>query len=217
VDYRQLNNATRKNRYPLPLIQELIHRLQGVKWFTQFDIREGFYRIRMAKGHEWKTAFKTRYGLYEYMVMLLGLTISPSTFQSVIKGALHEYLDVFCAAYLDDVLVYSRGTLQEHVEHVKKVLRKLREYKLLLHPDKCEFHTKENDYLGHVISMEGISMDPKQLTTVKDWPVPQMIKDVQSFLGLANYYRKFITGYSKITVPLTGLTKKDTRFQWGQE
>ncbi|KAL6159042.1 hypothetical protein ACJBU6_03135 [Exserohilum turcicum] len=107
-------------------------RLQGAKWFTKFDVREGFYRIRIKEGHEWKTAFKTKYGLYEYTVMPFGLTNAPATFQSVINKALHEYLGIFVTAYLDDVLVYTNGTLEEHVEHVKKVLRKLKEYKLYL-------------------------------------------------------------------------------------
>ena len=107
-------------------------RLQGAKWFTKFDVREGFYRIRIKEGHEWKTAFKTKYGLYEYTVMPFGLTNALATFQSVINKALHEYLGIFVTAYLDDVLVYTNGTLEEHVEHVKKVLRKLKEYKLYL-------------------------------------------------------------------------------------
>ena len=132
VDYRRLNGVTRKNRYPLPLISELMDRLQGAKWFTKFDVREGFYRIRIKEGDEWKTAFKTKYRLFEYTVMPFRLTNAPATFQSVINSALHEYLGIFATAYLDDVLVYSRGSLEEHVEHVKKVLRKLKEYKLYL-------------------------------------------------------------------------------------
>ncbi len=215
VDYRQLNNATRKNRYPLPLIQELMDRLQGVKWITKFDIREGYYRIRIAKGFEWLTAFKTRYGLYEYTVMPFGLTNAPATFQAVINRALHEYLDIFVIAYLDDVLVYSSGTLEEHVEHVKKVLRKLKEYRLYLQPEKCEFHVKETEFLGFIISDKGVSMDPKKVSTVQDWPLPKTVKDVQSFLGFANFYRKFIRNYSKTTTPLTEVTKKEKGFSWG--
>ena len=217
VDYRMLNNATKKNRYPLPLIQELMEKLQGSRWFTKFDIRDGFHRIRIARGHEWKTAFRTRFGLYEYTVMPFGLTNAPATFQAVINSALHEYLDVFCTAYIDDVLIYSSGTLEEHKEHVRKVLKKLQERKLLLHPDKCEFHVTKTDYLGFVISREGISMDPKKLVAVRDWPVPKTVKEVQSFLGFANFYRKFIQGYSKTTAPLTEITKKEIGFHWKQE
>ena len=125
VDYRHLNSATIRNQYPLPLISDLQDQLQGAKWFTKFDIREGYYRIRIAAGEEWKTAFKTRFGLYEYCVMPFRLTNAPATFQAVINHALREYLDVFCTAYLDDVLVYTNGTLEEHREHVRKVLKRL--------------------------------------------------------------------------------------------
>jgi len=217
VDYRTLNNVTIKDRYPLPLINELMDRLQGVQWITKFDIREGYHRIRIAEGHEWKTAFKTRYGLYEYQVMPFGLTNAPATFQALINTALHEYLDVFCTAYLDDIIVYSRGNLEEHKEHVKKVLRKLQEYKLLVHPGKSEFHVKETDFLGFVISRDGIKMDTKKTEAVRDWPTPTSVKEVQSFLGFANFYRKFIQGYSKTTAPLTEVTKKEVGFYWNQE
>jgi len=217
VDYRAVNNATVKNVYPLPLIQELMDRLQGARWFTKFDIREGYYRIRVKEGHEWKTAFKTRYGLYEYKVMPFGLTNAPATFQSVINKALHEYLDVFVTAYLDDVLVYSKGTLEEHVEHVKKVLKKLQEYRLLIQPDKSEFHVPRTEFLGFIVSGEGIEMDPSKVQDIRDWPTPKSVKEVQSFLGFANFLRKFIKDYSKHTKPLTELTKKEQIFLWGPE
>ncbi|KAG9194056.1 hypothetical protein G6011_04091 [Alternaria panax] len=217
VDFRRLNSVTRKNRYPLPLITELMDRLQGAKWFTKFDVREGFHRIRIKEGHEWMTAFKTKYGLFEYTVMPFGLTNAPATFQSVINNALHEYLGIFVTAYIDDVLVYSSGTLEEHVEHVKKVLRKLKEYKLYLQPGKCEFHTKETEYLGFIISTEGVKMNPKKTAAVQEWPTPKTVKDVQSFLGFANYYRKFIKDYSKITTPLSEITKKEIGFKWNEE
>jgi hypothetical protein len=187
-------------------------RLQGAKWFTKFDVREGFYRIRIKEGHEWMTAFKTKYRLFEYTVMPFGLTNAPATFQSVINNALHEYLRIFATAYLDDVLVYSSGTLEEHVEHVKKVLRKLKEYKLYLQLGKCEFHVKETEFLGFIVSTEGVKMNPKKIATVQEWPIPKTVKDVQSFLGFANYYQKFIKDYSKITVPLLEITKKKIGF-----
>lgn len=217
VDYRHLNNATVKDRYPLPLISELMDRLQGVKWFTKFDIREGYYRIRIAEGHEWKTAFKTRYGLFEYCVMPFGLTNAPATFQSVINNALREYLDVFVTAYLDDVLVYSKGTLEEHIEHVKKVLAKLKEYDLLVQPEKCEFHVTRTEFLGFIVSREGIEMDPSKTKAVQEWPVPTNVKGVQSFLGFANFLRKFIKDYSRITIPLSEITKQNIGFHWGDK
>jgi hypothetical protein len=217
VDYRQLNNATIKNRYPLPLITELMQRLQGAKWFTKFDIREGYYRIRIAEGEEWKTAFRTSEGLYEYQVMPFGLTNAPATFQAVINAALHEYLYIFVIAYLDDVLVYTNGSLEEHVEHVKKVLNKLAEKKLLIHPDKSEFHVQETTYLGFIVNTEGIKMDPEKTDEIAKWPVPKTVKEVQSFLGFTNFYRRFIKGYSAMTAPLTEITKKEKGFQWGEK
>ncbi|KAK1911147.1 hypothetical protein P3342_011749 [Pyrenophora teres f. teres] len=168
VDFRRLNSATIKNQYPLPLITELTDQIQGAKWFTKFDVQEGFYRIRIAKGHEWKTAFKTKYGLFKYTVMPFGLTNAPATFQSVINKTLHEYLGIFVLAYLDDILVYSKGTLEEHIELVKKVLRKLKNRKLYLQPEKCEFHTQETEFLGFIISTEGVKMNPKKIQTVQE-------------------------------------------------
>jgi hypothetical protein len=144
--------------------------------------------------------------------MPFGLTNAPATFQSVINNALHEYLGVFATAYLDDVLVYSRGSLEEHVEHVKKVLRKLKEYKLYLQLGKCELYTKETKFLGFIISTEGVKIDLDKVRAVQDWKEPKTVKDVQSFLGFANYYQKFIKGYLRITAPLTEITKKDKGF-----
>ena len=136
VDYRQLNNITIKNRYALPLISELQDRFQGAKWFTKLDVRDAYYLVRMKEGEEWKTAFRTRYGHYEYLVMPFGLTNAPATFQSLINATLQEYLDVFVVAYLDDVLIYSAGTLKEHIQDVKKVMKKLQQKDLQLKIEK---------------------------------------------------------------------------------
>ena len=148
------------------MISELQDRLQGAKWFTKFDIRDGYYRIRIKEGEEWKTAIRTRFGLYEFTVMPMGLTNAPATFQAVINHALREYLDVFATAYLDDVLVYTNGTLDEHREHVKKVLAKLWEYRLLIQTAKCEFHKTETEFLGFVISRNGIAIDLKKVEAI---------------------------------------------------
>ena len=158
------------------------------------------------------TAFKTKYGLFEYTVMPFGLTNAPATFQSVINNALHEYLGIFVTAYLDNVLVYSSRTLKEHVKYVKKLLRKLKEYKLYLQLGKCEFYIKKTEFLSFIVSTEGVKINLKKIATVQEWPTPKTVKDVQSFLGFANYYRKFIKDYSKITVPLSEITKKKIGF-----
>jgi hypothetical protein len=213
VDYRGLNNVTIKDRYALPLINELHDRFQGAKIFTKLDLRGAYNLIRIAEGEEWKTAFRTRYGLFEYQVMPFGLTNAPASMQRLMNDALHEYLDIFTIVYLDDILVYS-ASKDEHVEHVKLVLEKLKEYHLLLKPEKCEFHKSQVEFLGYIIGTHGIKMDQAKVTAVLEWPTPTTVKEVQAFLGFANFYRRFIAGYSKVAQPLTELTRKDLVFKW---
>ena len=216
IDYRKLNELTKKNRYPLPRIDILQDRLLGAVWFTAIDIRDAYYRVRMKAGEEWKTAFRTRYGLYEYLVMPFGLTNAPATFQELINNTLREYLDNFVVAYLDDVLIFSR-TYEEHVQHVKKVLKKLQEAELPIKLSKCEFHKHQVKFLGYVVSSEGLGPDPDKIKSVQDWPEPSNVKDVQGFVGLANFYRRFIEGFSKVAAPLTALTKKGQIFDFGKK
>ena len=216
VDYRALNNITIKNSYPLPLISELQDRFQGAQWFTKFDIPGAFNQIRIKKGDEWKTAFRMRSGLYEYLVMPFGLTNAPATFQAFINNVLREYLDQFVVVYLDDILIYSR-TKEEHVQHVQKVLQALQNADLKVKPEKSLFHVKEVHFLGFIVTPEGLQMDPEKIRSVVEWPTPKNVKEVQSFLEFANFYRKFIEKYSKIATPLTELTKKDTKFEWSSE
>ncbi|KAH0602480.1 uncharacterized protein H6S33_008819, partial [Morchella sextelata] len=216
VDYRGLNELTVKNRYPLPLIRETLDRLSKAKWYTKLDLRQGYNQIRMAEGEEWKTAFRTRYGHFEYTVMPFGLTNTPATFQHFINDCVRDYLDMFCTAYLDDILIYS-DTFEEHQVHVEKVLEALQRNGVLLKPEKCEFHTQSTTYLGLIIEPNGIKMDPKKVETVKNWTVPKTVKDVQAFLGFANFYRRFIRGFSEMASPLTRLTRKDISFGWTSE
>lgn len=216
VDYRGLNELTVKNRYPLPLIRETLDRLSKAQWYTKLDLRQGYNQIRMAEGEEWKTAFRTRYGHFEYTVMPFGLTNAPATFQHFINDCVREYLDIFCTAYLDDILIYS-DSLEEHQVHVEKVLEALKANGILLKPEKCEFHTQSTTYLGLIIEPNGIRMDPKKVETVQNWTTPKTVKDVQAFLGFANFYRRFIYGFSKIAAPLSALTKKDKTWSWTSE
>ncbi|GAB7336241.1 hypothetical protein MBLNU13_g09002t2 [Cladosporium sp. NU13] len=216
VDYRPLNDKTIKNSYPLPLIKELQDRLQGAQWFTAFDIPGAYNRIRIKAGHEWKTAFRTRFGLYEYLVMPFGLTNAPATFQAYINNVLRKYLDHFVVVYLDDILVYSK-TYDDHVRDVRKVLQALADAKMKIKPEKTEFHKTEVKFLGYIVSREGLKMDQKKIEAVTSWPKPGTVKEVQSFLGFANFYRQFIKDYSKIAAPLTELTKKDKEFVWSAE
>ncbi|KAI7411517.1 hypothetical protein KC336_g12012 [Hortaea werneckii] len=216
VDYRGLNEITVKNSYPLPLIHELQDRLQGAQWFTAFDIPGAYNRSRMKEGEEWKTAFRTRFGLYEYLVMPFGLTNAPATFQAYINNVLRKYLDVFVVVYLDDILVYSK-TYEDHVQHVRKVLQALKDAHLRVKPGKTEFHKPEVKFLGYIVSREGLKMDSKKIEAITSWPKPTTVKEVQSFLGFANFYRQFIAGYSQVATPLTNLTKKEQAFEWTQE
>ena len=216
VDYRQLNNITIKNRYPLPLIDEIQDRFRGTTWFTVLDQREAYHRIRIKEGDEWKTAFRTRYGLYEYLVMPFGLTNAPASQQALLNSILYEYLDDFCMVYLDDIVIYTKGTREDHVTKVKKVLKRLEDYDLLLKPSKCEFLKKEVTFLGHVITTEGIRMEDGKVQAILDWPPPTNVTEAQSFHGLLNYYRSFIKDFSGTAKPLTELFRKDTEFNWTQ-
>ena len=216
VDYRALNALTIRNRNAPPLIRDTLAKLCMAKWYTKFDIIAAFNEIRIKEGHEEKTAFLTRYGLFEYVVMPFGLCNAPSTFQAFINDVLREYLDVFCSAYLDDILIYS-DTKEEHIDHVGKVLEKLQQAGLYLDINKCEFHTKQVKYLGLIITTEGLKMDPQKVETVRNWKAPRCVKDVQAFLGFANFYRRFVHGYSRIAAPLSNLTRTEQKsfmFPW---
>ncbi|KAI1686157.1 reverse transcriptase [Pyrenophora tritici-repentis] len=216
VDYRKLNDITIKNRYPLPNITELRDRLSRAKIFTALDLRDGYHLIRIAKGEEWKTAFRSRYGHYEYTVMPFGLTNAPATFQELINNVLRAHLDIFVIAYLDDILVYSE-TLEDHVEHVKTVLRALEQFNLRLKPEKCEFHKTKVNFLGYVVGADGVQMSEEKIQVIKDWPTPTTVVQIQSFLGFLNFNRQFIKDFSDIAIPLTKLTRKDVPFKWSKE
>jgi hypothetical protein len=216
VDLRGLNKITIKNRYPLPLPSELVDRCYKAKYFTKLDLRGAYNLIRIAEGDEWKTAFRTRYGHYEYCVMPFGLTNAPASFQALINSVLKPFLDRFTVVYLDDILVYSE-TLEEHIQHVRQVLSKLSESDLYLKLEKCTFHASEVEFLGFIISSEGIRMDPKKVHSISTWPAPTTLQELQSFLGFINFYRKFISEISQKAIPLHALLKKDTPFIWTEE
>jgi hypothetical protein len=213
VDYRGLNGITIKDRYPLPLINEIYDRLQGSKIFTKIDLQGAYNLVRIKEGEEWKTAFRTRYGHYEYTVMPFGLTNAPATFQAVMNDVLRHCLDKYAIAYLDDILVYSK-TEEEHKKHVADVLQTLQRHDLRAAMKKTVFHQKEVEFLGYKIREGELSMDPSKLSGLNDWPTPSTVKEVQSFLGLCNYYRKFVQGYAQLALPLYELCKKDKKWQW---
>src|SRR6478735_4252927 len=215
VDYRGLNKVTVKSRYPLPLIDDLLGRLSKGKYFTTLDLRNGYHLVRIAEGDEWKTAFRTRHGLFEYLVMPFGLTNPPATFQHFMNHTLRGLLDKNVECYLDDIVIYSE-TLEEHVQHVRAVLDRLKQQNLYAKISKCDFHKSSVRWLGYVVSHNGLAMDPEKTDVIRNWPIPRQLRDVRSFLGFSNFYRGFINNYSAITTPMTELTKKGREFVWAE-
>ena len=219
VNYRALNKITIKDRYPLPLISETLDKLRDAKVFTSLDLQNAYHRVRIKRGDEWKTAFRTRYGHYEYQVMPFGLSNAPATFQAYINDALAGLVDVICVVYLDDILVYSSNPSQ-HEDHIRQVLERLREANLFVKLSKCSFSTQSVEFLGYVISPDGVSMEKSQIDTIKDWPEPENVKDVQVFIGFVNFYQHFIANFSAIARPLTSLMRGKKKgqlasdFQW---
>lgn len=216
IDYRGLNAISVKNRCSLPLISETLCQLSHAKYYTKLDIISAFNKLRIKKGDEWKAAFTCRYGLFEPLVLPFGLCNGPASFQTYINHALRGLLDDFCTAFMDDILIYS-ATLADHRKHVREVLQRLREHGLQVDVSKCAFETTSVTYLGLIVSTEGISMDPKKVACVQEWPKPRSVRDIQGFLGFANFYRRFIPEFSRLATPLTRLTKKDVKFIWNQD
>jgi hypothetical protein len=214
VDYRALNELTVKNKYPLPLMDEMFDRVHGAKFFTKIDLRTGFHQIRLAEVDIEKTAFRTRYGSFEYLVMPMGLCNAPSTFMQLMNETFRDMLDKSVLVFLDDILVFSR-TKEEHIAHVREVLTRLRVNKLFAKRSKCEFFRDEVEFLGHRIGAKGLSVSPDKIDAVKAWPRPKDLGEVRSFLGLAGFYRRFVKDYSKGALPLTELTKEKVPFAWG--
>jgi hypothetical protein len=207
VDFRGLNKISKKDRYPLPLITDLLNAPRKARLYTKIDLRHAYHLVRIAEGDEWKTAFRTRYGSFEWLVMPFGLTNAPVAFQRFMNDIFGDLLDVCVIVYLDDILIYSDDPKQ-HTEHVREVLRRLRKHGLYAKGSKCTFHTDRVEYLGFILGPDGLSMDVDKVKVIQDWPEPRKVKDIQSFLGFANFYRRFIHGYSDIAVPLVKLTRK---------
>ena len=213
IDYRGLKKITIKNRYPLPLMNGLRDRLGKARYFTKLDLKNGFNLLMIAKGDEGKTAFRCRYGLYEYTVMPFGLCNAPSTFPSMINDVFHDLLDEGVVVYFDDILIYSEDE-KSHINLVHQVMERIRVAKLCCSIKKSDIRVREIEFLGYHISPKGISMSTAKVESVKNWPVPRNVKDIQAFLGFANFYRGFIEGFSKICKPLRDLTQKDKMFEW---
>ena len=216
VDYRALNEITVKNKYALPRVDELFDRLQGAKYFSKIDLRSGYHQIRIDPADVPKTAFRTRYGHFEFLVLPFGLTNAPATFMRLMNETFGEQLDDFVIVFLDDILIFSR-TIEEHEQHVRTVLEILRREKLFAKESKCELFKTEVEFLGHIVGRDGIRMMEGKVKAVQDWPTPTKATHVRSFLGTAGYYRRFIKDFSAIAAPLTELTKESVKFDWGHQ
>ncbi|XP_048607727.1 uncharacterized protein LOC111211085 isoform X2 [Brassica napus] len=216
IDYRGLNKVTIKNKYPLPRIDELLDQLQGASWFSKIDLASGYHQIAIAEGDVRKTAFRTRYGHYEFVVMPFGLTNAPATFMKLMNDVFREHLDKCVIVFIDDILVYSRSR-GEHAEHLRIVLGKLREHQLFAKLSKCSFWQKKIGFLGHVVSEAGVAVDQEKISAISEWPTPKNVTEIRSFLGLAGYYRKYVNNFASIAKPMTRLTGKDTEFDWTEE
>lgn len=215
-DYRKLNALTVKNKYPLPLTMELVDSLQGASTFTSLDLRNGYNNLRVAKGHEYLLAFTCKDGQFEPLVMPFGPTGAPGFFQFFIQDVFRDRIGQDVAAYLDDILIYTKEGV-DHTAAVRQTLTTIRDNNLNLKPEKCKFSKSEIEYLGLIISKNKIRMDPSKVKAIQDWPVPKRVKEVESFIGFGNFYRRFIKDFSRIARPLHDLTKKDVAFEWTEE
>jgi hypothetical protein len=216
VDYRSLNEVTIKNKYPLPRIEDLFDQMKGASVFLKIDLRSGYHQLKIRESDIPKTAFRTRYGLYEYTVMSFGLTNAPAYFMDLMNEVFMEYLDKFVVVFIDDILIFSK-TKEEHEEQLRLVLEKLRSHQLYAKFSKCDFWLTEDAFLGHIISAGGISVDPSKVRDVLNWIPPTTASEIQSFLGLVGYYRRFIKDFSKIAKPMTELLEKNKAFEWTKE
>ncbi|GJX81538.1 putative reverse transcriptase domain-containing protein [Tanacetum coccineum] len=214
IDYRKLNKLTVKNRYPLLRIDDLFDQLQGSRVYSKIELRSGYHQLRVREEDITKTAFRTRYGHYEFQVMPFGLTNATAVFMDLMNRVCKPYLDNFVIVFIDDILIYSKNK-KEHEGHLKLILRLLKEEKLFAKFSKCEFWLSTVKFLDHVINSEGIHVDPAKIESIKDWASPKTRTEIRQFLGLTSYYRRFIKGFLKIARPMMKLTQKSVKFDWG--
>ena len=206
VDSRAINKITIKYRFPIPRLDDMLDQLHGSSFFSKIDLRSGYHQIRMQEGDEWKTAFKTHRGLYEWLVMPFGLSNAPSTFMRLMTHVFQPFLGKFVVVYFDDILIYSR-TLEEHLEHLRQVFEALKLQQLYVNLKKCSFVTDNVIFLGYVVSKAGLSVDQSKVEAIKTWPVPKTLFDIRSFHGMVSFYRRFIKDFSTLVAPITECLK----------
>ncbi|KAD5961819.1 hypothetical protein E3N88_13292 [Mikania micrantha] len=213
IDYRELNKVTIKNRYLLPKIDDLFNQLRGSSYYSKIDLRSGYHQLRVQEEDIPKTAFRTRYGHYEFLVMPFGLTNALAVFMDLMNRVCKPYLDKFVIVFIDDILICSQ-TEEEHDEHLRLLLELLKQEQLYAKFSKCDFWMRQVQFLGHIVNEKGIHVDPAKIEAIKNLEAPKTPTEVRQFLGLAGYYRRFIEGFSKIAQPLTALTHKGTKYNW---
>ena len=216
VDCQAINNITVKYRHPIPQLYDMFDELHGSCIFSKIDLKSGYHQIRMKEGDEWKTAFKTKYGLYEWLIMPFGLTNAPSTFMRLMNHVLHGFIGKFVVVYFDDILIY-RKSLDDHLIHLKYVLDVLRKERLFANQKKCTFFTNKLVFLGFFYSARGIQVDEEKVQAIQDWPSPTSVSKVRSFYGLASFYQWFVKDFSSVVASITEVIKKDVGLKWGEE
>jgi hypothetical protein len=217
TDSRAINKITIRYIFPLPRMDDLMDCLSGASYFSKIELKSGYHQIRMREGDEWKTTFKTNEGLFEWMVMPFGLKTVPSTFMMLMNEVLKDFIGKFVIVYLDDILIFSK-TKEEHLRHLKLVMERLQQEKLMINLKKSSFMNKELIYLGFVISSNELKMDPEKVRSIREWSSPSSIFEVRSFHGLASFYRKFIKIFSGICAPMLDTVKKKHKsFSWTEE
>jgi len=216
TDCRAINNITVKYRHPIPRLDDMLDELHGACVFSKIDLKSKYHQIRIREGDEWKTTFKTKYGLYEWLVIPFGLTNAPSTFMRLMNHVLREFLGKLVVVYFDDILIYSKFH-DEHFVHLRQVLEALRRESLYANMDKCVFCMDHVVFLGFVAISQGVQVDQEKVKAIQEWPTPKIVDKVRSFHSLASFYRRFVRDFSTVAAPLTEISKKNVAFKWGEK